>query len=215
MGSVTDVVISAGGGGAPENVPAAVARNTSLILKLESKGVRIEINGVSSITLSYEVFAPEYNTDIGFRISDHFNVGTPTFSVACVFTDEWEDSDNKISDRADMLNALMTLVNYRELFSIETDFGEFDSILFTDIDVEESSDSVNSFNVTFSMKKIISAIITVAQVQFLYDEDSEQLVATDPVTGEQIQVQLTQFTAITEEQRSIIENIAAAIRGEY
>jgi len=214
IGLGSDIQIMAGGGGyTPSNLPVATARNSNLILKQEKNQISITLKGVSKLTLSYDIDSPEYTTDYGFKVSDHYSMSRPTFDVSCILTDEWENSNTLLTDRTELMNALTTLLNTRDPFTIECDFGTFDYVIFTDFQVTESSDSLNSFEVSFTLKKILMGIITAANVQFVYDSESNSLVSTSLETGELVNIQLTDFTPITDEQKSYLMRLNSEVLG--
>jgi len=217
VGLSGDILISAGGGGyTPKFTPAARVKNSTVWLKQPSNNMFIELKGVHTLTLSQPVEVLEYQTDPGFRISDHLALKAPVFSMDVTLGDIWEGGENPNTiqeDRASKLTDLRKLYNSREPFIIECDFGTYESMVFTEFDIEESEKSANTFNVSIAIKKIIKAVILVSKIQFIYDEANQTLVGTDVDTGGLVEIQLTSFTAVSDADRSIIEKMYAAITG--
>lgn len=202
-----------------KNSDSMKARNTDIYLIQGDSTVILK--GMSSLTINLETLSMEYQTDLGFSVCDHLALSAPEFECNGVITDEWVDSPvasnfiAKSNDRATIGAALRRIRESRAPFTLICDFGCYEGVVFKDFVLEETSDSINSFNFNFTAKQIIRASIQILAVEFLYDEVNNVLVGTSVQNGNITEITLTAFEAVSEGDKSILDNLYDAWKGAF
>ena len=182
-------------------------RNTDVIMTSLDESITLTLKGVNSLTLNLNTIAPEYQTDAGFKINDHLALEPPYLDLSAVLTDEWSTSNDTNEGRDTLLSKLRGLRDKREVFNLVCDFGNFPGMVFDSFSVEENNDSINSFTLNFTVKKTIRATLLVSQINFIYDEDSDQLLGLDVQTGQTVEISLYAFSALNEEDKSMLDQL--------
>jgi len=194
-------------------VGIVVERQLNKDIKMIGENITVVLKAASLCDMKLDTDVPEYQTDLGFRVSDHLALKAPEFEIEFMLSDEWEFSQatglvELVTHRDELLSNIRQIRANRELFRLETNFGELDSMVMTTFSAEVSNKALNSYDCRMGVKRVIRGIVALVEVQWIKDPDTGQIIDTAFVDGSYTEVDLTLFTPEATTEKSILEKMA-------